>query len=118
MISSNKSDSMQVSIKQLLPDDPDWQQLCGLLKAKVTLSAQVLVAWQMGLWLARVIVEQQLQERASMPIEWDACSVCATRLVEHWICQPPNLNLSRVGWVATTSWTMSSSLFRKSNYSL
>lgn len=50
---------MQVSIEQLLPEDPDWQQLCGVLKAKVTLSAQVLVAWQMGVWLARTILEQQ-----------------------------------------------------------
>jgi len=52
---------MQVSIEQPLPDDPDWQQLCDLLKAKVTLSAQVLVA--MEVWLARTILEQQLQER-------------------------------------------------------
>lgn len=97
MISSNKSDSMQVLIKQLLPDDPDWQQLCDLLKAKVTLSAQVLVAWQMGLWLARVIVEQQLQERASMPTKWDACSVCATRLVSKGFVNRRILTL--VGWV-------------------
>jgi len=37
-----------------------------MLKAKVTLTTLVLSAWQMGLWLARAIVEQ-LTERAQAP---------------------------------------------------
>ena len=84
---------MLVSVEQLVPDNLEWQRLCKSLQTKVTLPTLVIAAWQMGLWLAQVIVEQQLQERASMPIEWDACSVCATRLVEHWICQPLNPDL-------------------------
>ena len=54
-------------IEQLCPDDPDWQHLCKTLKIKVMLPTLVLMAWQMGLWLARAIVEQQLQERAAAP---------------------------------------------------
>jgi len=47
-----------------LPNDGHWQQLCKMLKAKVTLTTLVLSAWQMGLWSHRAIVEQQLTERA------------------------------------------------------
>ena len=74
---------MLMLVEQLVPDNLDWQRLCKSLQTKVTLPTLVLAAWQMGLWLARVIVEQQLQERASMLIEWGACSVCQSRLVEH-----------------------------------
>jgi hypothetical protein len=88
---------MQVSIEQLLPDDPEWQQFCDMLKAKVTLSAQVLVAWRMGIWLARTILEQQLQERAAISIEWKACPVCQTRLVSKGFAKRRILTL--VGWV-------------------
>jgi len=35
-------------IEQLLPNDGHWQQLCKMLKAKVTLTTLVLSAWQMG----------------------------------------------------------------------
>jgi hypothetical protein len=67
-------------IEQLLPNDGHWQQLCKMLKAKVTLTTLVLSAWQMGLWLARAIVEQQLTERAQAPTPWPHCSVCGTQL--------------------------------------
>jgi len=66
---------MQVSIEQQLPDDPDWQHM--RLKAKVTLSAQVLVAWQMEVWLARTILEQQLQGAGCYPTQLGCLlSVC------------------------------------------
>lgn len=88
---------MLVSVEQLVPDNLDWQRLCKTFQTKVTLPTLVLAAWQMGLWLARLIVEQQLQERATMPIEWDACSVCATRLVSKGFVNRRILTL--VGWV-------------------
>jgi len=45
---------------------------------KVTLSAQVLVNCLAdgGVWLARTILEQQLQEQAAIPHNWDVSSVC------------------------------------------
>ncbi|GAP99790.1 ISKra4 family transposase [Leptolyngbya sp. NIES-2104] len=88
---------MQGSIEQLLPDDPDWQQLCNILKAKVTLVEQVLVAWQMGIWLARTILEHQLQEQAAISVEWQACPVCQARLVSKGFANRRILTL--VGWV-------------------
>jgi hypothetical protein len=72
---------MLSSIEQLLPEEPEWQQLCKTLQTTVTLSALVLTAWQMGLWLARVIVEQQLSERAQALSEWSCCPACGTKLV-------------------------------------
>jgi len=72
---------MLSSIEQLLPEEPEWQQLCKTLQTTVTLSALVLTAWQMGLWLARVIVEQQLSERAQALTEWSCCPACGTKLV-------------------------------------
>lgn len=62
---------MQSSIEQLLPNDPDWQQLCEALKATTSLTALVLTAWRMGLWLAKNIVEQQLAERAQVSTQYD-----------------------------------------------
>lgn len=35
----------------------------------------------MGLWLAKAIAEQQLQERADAPVAWGTCSTCKTQLV-------------------------------------
>ncbi len=68
-------------IQYLALDDPDWQQLCQTLKTSTTLAAIVLSAWKMGLWLAKVIAEQQLQERAEASVVWGTCSMCKTQLV-------------------------------------
>ncbi len=54
---------MLLPIEELVLDDSDWQQLCKTLAATVPLTTLVLTAWQMGLWLAKAIVEQQLAER-------------------------------------------------------
>lgn len=72
---------MLSSIEQVLPDDREWQQLCKTMKITVSLSALVITAWKMGLWLAKVIVEQQIQERADAPVTWRTCSMCKTQLV-------------------------------------
>ncbi len=72
---------MQLSVEQLLSDDEYWQQLCERLQTVSSLCAVVLTARQMGLWLARAIVQQQLHERAVASTEWSTCLVCHTRLV-------------------------------------
>lgn len=72
---------MQLAVEQFLPDDEHWQQLYERLQTVSSLSAVVLTARQMGLWLARAIVEQQLRERAVTSTEWGICLVCNSRLV-------------------------------------
>jgi len=60
----------------------------------------------MEVWLARTILEQQLQEQAAIPHNWDACSGVQLDWLAR-LCQPPNSDLGRVGQVAETSWAMS-----------
>lgn len=71
---------MQQSVDQLLPESQQWQQLCKKLELTVSLTALVLTAWQMGLLIAKAIVEQQLAERAQIPTQWTRCSTCGTPL--------------------------------------
>lgn len=67
------------------------------MRVAVTLSAIVLAARQMGLWIARAIVEQQLNQRARMPTQWMNCSVCGTQLCSKGFVKHQILTL--VGWV-------------------
>ena len=71
---------MQPSIEQLFPNEKDWQRLCKALDDSSTLSALVLTVSQMGLWFARMVVKQQLRERARVPTQWTDCQVCQTQL--------------------------------------
>jgi hypothetical protein len=68
-------------IEELVPENSDWQQLCKTLETSISLTAIVLVAWQMGLWIAKAIIEQQLAQRAQETRQWECCSVCGSRLV-------------------------------------
>lgn len=53
----------------------------------------------MGLWVARAIVEQQLQERATTPVEWGTCSVCQSRLISRgWIKRQMLTLVGQVQW--------------------
>lgn len=61
---------MPQSVDQLLPENQEWRQLCKKLELTVSLTALVLTAWQMGLLVAKAIVEQQLAERAQIPTQW------------------------------------------------
>lgn len=88
---------MPQPIEQICSQDPIWQQLCQKLKATVSLPALVLIAWQMGLFIARAIVEQQLVERAQVQEQWSCCPVCRTRLVSKGFVKRKILTL--VGWV-------------------
>ncbi len=68
-------------LEQLVPNNPEWRELCLAHKNAVTLTALVLTAWQMGLWLARAMVCQKLDERAQAPTQWSCCTNCGTRLM-------------------------------------
>jgi hypothetical protein len=84
-------------IEKLVPENSDWQQLCKTLKTSVLLTAVVLVAWQMGLWIAKAIIEQQLTERAQETMQWGCCSVCGSHLVSKGFVSRRIQTL--VGWV-------------------
>ena len=86
-------------IEQRALEDPDWQQLCKAIKSAMPLTTLILTAWQMGLWIARAIVEQQLTERAQVPTQWKCCAVCGTRLVSKGFVKRQMLTL-----VGTVEW--------------
>ena len=60
--------------------DIEWQQMKDRLSHSTTLASLVLIAWQMGLWLTRSILELELNKRAQQPQEWGYCSHCGERL--------------------------------------
>ena len=62
------------------PESQDWSSLLDRLHQSQTLVTIVLAAWQIGLHVARTLVEQQLNERAQHPTRWGQCSVCGQRL--------------------------------------
>lgn len=72
---------MQIAIEQILFDDPNWQQLCQQLRSAVTLASLVVIAWKMGMRVAKALVEQQLTERGQHQDEQSYCSVCRTPLL-------------------------------------
>lgn len=78
-------------------DDRELQPLYEKLQTSLTLASLVLAAWQMGLWFARKLVEQQLQERAQVPQVWSDCVTCGSRLESKGFVQRRMLTL--VGWV-------------------
>lgn len=61
-------------------ESQDWSFLLDRLQQSQTLAAIVIAAWQIGLYVARMLVEQQLNERAERPTVWGQCSVCGQRL--------------------------------------
>lgn len=62
------------------PESLDWLGLLDRLQKSQTLAAIVLSAWHIGLYVARSLVEQQLNDRAQAPTAWGTCSVCGHRL--------------------------------------
>ncbi len=71
---------MLATLLDLYLHDPDWHQFNARLKSATRLSTVVLVAWQIGLWMARAIVTQQLTDRAQAPTRWEVCPHCGQRL--------------------------------------
>lgn len=69
------------TIEALFPHNPHWQSLCEKLHTSSTLAALVLSAWQMGLWVAKVLIEHQLSVRSQASMPFGNCSVCGMSLV-------------------------------------
>jgi hypothetical protein len=64
-------------IEQICPEQPEWQQHCEQLRQAVSLSAIVWIALQMGLFLSRLMVEQELARRSESTAAWGSCG-------RHW----------------------------------
>ena len=61
-------------------DDPDVQRLLRAMEASPSLTALLLVAWQVARILAVHLVEAVLAERARRPTAWPPCSACGASL--------------------------------------
>lgn len=68
------------SLDQLCIDQPEWTQRCADLETAQSLSAMVWIALQMGLLVARLLVESKLSDRAQNPVSWGDCPSCGHRL--------------------------------------
>ena len=71
---------MLATLLDLYLHDPDWHQFNTRLKSATRLSTVVLIAWQIGLWMARALVTQQVSDRAQAPTRWGVCPQCGQRL--------------------------------------
>ena len=60
-------------------ESQDWSSLLDRLQQSQTLAAIAIAAWQIGLYVTRTLIEQQLSERAQQPTVWGQCSVCGQR---------------------------------------
>jgi hypothetical protein len=60
--------------------DLEWQQMRERLHQSTSLASVVLAAWQMGLWVARQMVEYELEKRAQASEDWRRCPECGQRL--------------------------------------
>jgi len=52
----------------------------------------------MALWLAKLIVEQQLTERAQAPASWSSCSVCGTLVSKGFVKRRILTLVGQVEW--------------------
>ncbi|MGV0027137.1 hypothetical protein [Phormidesmis priestleyi] len=79
------------------PMTREWQKMREKFHQSPTLAALVLVAWQMGLWLARAFVEYELNQRAQQAEQWGHCPECGAKLQSKGFVKCRMLTL--VGWV-------------------
>jgi hypothetical protein len=68
------------SLEQLCIHQPEWNQRLEELQTAQSLSAMVWIALQMGLLVARLLVESTLLDRAKKPVPWGECPRCGHRL--------------------------------------
>jgi hypothetical protein len=68
------------SIEQICPLDREWVEQCQCLRGAESLPAMVWVALQMGLWLARGVLEAELKRRSNLPVEWPKCQECGRKM--------------------------------------
>ena len=58
----------------------EYQAQAKALKASPSLSQMVCIVLQMGLFVARCLLEDELQRRAQEPVKWSTCCACGDRL--------------------------------------
>ncbi|NJR56708.1 MAG: hypothetical protein HC768_20470 [Acaryochloris sp. CRU_2_0] len=58
----------------------EFQEQAEALKVATSLSQMVYIAVQMGLFLARWLLKDELSKRAHKPVVWSRCATCGTRL--------------------------------------
>lgn len=67
-------------IEQICPETPEWTTQCEKLQSESSLAGMVWAALQMGLWLARLVLEGELTRRAEEPMKWKCCQKCGHKL--------------------------------------
>jgi hypothetical protein len=60
--------------------ESEWQEQYQKLQKSSSIVSLVITAWQIGLWFARWLVEQELEERAKRATVWGRCPLCGHRL--------------------------------------
>lgn len=68
------------SIEQICPDQAKWLEQCESLRMAESLATMVWIAMQMGLWLARGILETELEQRAQRMTQWGKCKECGHKM--------------------------------------
>jgi len=61
-------------------DHDEFLEQTEALKVATSLSQMVYIVLQMGLFLARWLLEDELSRRASKALVWPMCPTCGTRL--------------------------------------
>lgn len=90
---------MLAPISKDTPEPSSWLKLLDKLQTSQTLAQIVLAAWHIGLWVARSLVEEQLNQRAQSPTGWGTCQVCGCRLQSKGFVSRQMLTLvGRVQW--------------------
>lgn len=64
----------------LWPDSPEWTEQSEALKTASRLPQMVLIALNLGLMLARWMLEGELERRAQEKSPWPLCVTCGKRL--------------------------------------
>ena len=71
--------SLSSTLSQWL-ERSDVQEQLTALQSVSSLPQMVYVAWQLGLMLARWLLESELSARADRPAPWSLCPSCGHRL--------------------------------------
>jgi hypothetical protein len=71
---------MITAFETICLEQAEWQQYREQLAEAKQLSGMIWIALQMGLWMARQLLEQELGQRAAQATHWGNCSTCGTRL--------------------------------------
>ncbi|PSB24395.1 ISKra4 family transposase [Stenomitos frigidus] len=78
-------------------DTPEWQDFYEKLQSSVSRASLVLTAWQIGLWVAKTLVEHHLNQQAQRPERWECCAACGKQLESKGFVSRRILTLA--GWV-------------------